>query len=424
MLFNWNSKIKNVLPLGWTGRVPSYAAVFVFKNLGEFRQDFTLITIFAVVSYLLRFVAVYLLGQIVTQIQNFSLEQILWYYLPLLAGTMILTEGVDYFIRRYSEALPQVFGEFCTLRFHMLLAHSGSFRLMNMSKEKVLTLVGGYVGHVSAFLKDWIWSITGKTVEFVLVLSVLAYQSKIIFLLNLGYICFFLALSFYVSSRFSPIARNLAEKRSAAIATSTGFIMNLNMIRRLGLQEFFKNTAARFTAQAWQALDRVRRFHANRWFFELNLFNALYLGTLGYAIYQIKLGLLPLGYLVLLKWAFDRLWQILVYAIEYFVSLVQQKEDALLLEKLLKEVLVLQEKPSTGIAGTPFRKLELRDIHVRFSKEEEQESQALTKEFELFVPAFSVAAGEKIGIIGPSGSGKSTFFDLLLRQVPFTGSYL
>jgi len=138
-----------------------------------------------------------------------------------------------------------------------------------------------------------------------------------------------------------------------------------------------------------------------------------------YGILQVKRQELTLGYLVLIKWSFDELWEVLVYLIEYYVGLIQQRQDhALMREQFCVFGLGVN---NSSVLPHPLWKhdssvLQLKDLRVSFEKEQ-------GVFHEIFVPEFTLRAGEHVGIVGPSGVGKTTVLNILLNMVPYSGEY-
>jgi ABC-type bacteriocin/lantibiotic exporter with double-glycine peptidase domain len=415
----WQSKLEHLNPVQELDQLPSYGVLFFFRNMGPFRTAFWLLTLCRVISSLFRFAAVYLLGDIVSHVADITTSQVFSFYLPAWLGATAASEGLDFLTRKYAEAFPIIYRDHLMLRFYLSFLELDARKLFNFSKERLNALVGKYAGNVQSFLNDWVWQITGRGASFAVIVAILLLQSPVVLAINVVYMLLFLWLSLGISALFSPVAKRYAEQDLESAAVLNSFTWNLNTVKRLALNAFFLDTSRLMIGRNWARFEEVRSFHAKRWLLQLNLFNVLYIGTIVYAIYQIKAGALPLGYLVLLKWAFDELWQILVYIIEFYVNLVQQREDAALVRRHFKDLM-----PS-GRGGEPARfelngwkRIELEGVHARFMPQS-----AGDKVVEIRAPRLEIKRGDKLGIIGESGSGKSTILNVLLNLVDFEGSY-
>ncbi|MCB0318983.1 MAG: ATP-binding cassette domain-containing protein, partial [Bdellovibrionales bacterium] len=117
-----------------------------------------------------------------------------------------------------------------------------------------------------------------------------------------------------------------------------------------------------------------------------------------------------------IKYAFDKLLEILIHIIEYYVSLVHQKEDTLIIRKELFSIITSDKSQHERFnIGNSWSKISLKDIQVVFKKENSTR--------EIIIPEFEISRGSKIGIIGESGAGKTSIFNVILNAIDFKGGY-
>lgn len=410
------NQIPAITPIAKLSALPPYGFLFFFKNMGVFRRRFWLLTLCSSLGSLLGFFTVYILGDLISHAGGLTARRILAFYLPLSVAAFVLREALDFFIRKYAEPFPTYYGDHLYLRFYRSLLQTNFERLSNLGKERLMTLLSRYVGNVEGFLSGWFWGTARRVTELAVVLVILYVQNPWVLVINSLYFLCFLALALSISARFSPYARAFSQKAIDAGASTSSFVLNLNTVRRLDIGPFFFDTVGAFIGKKWEALGRVADFHAKRWLLQLNLFNFFYLGTLFWGVYQIKSGLIALGFLVLIKYAFDRLWEIMVFIIEYYVALIQQREDAALITAEFK-VLDRDNKPAESLAPALWRQIELREVKTEFLVEAEK------RQITIFLPELVIKPGDKVGILGPSGSGKSTLLQVLLNLHSFSGRY-
>jgi ABC-type bacteriocin/lantibiotic exporter with double-glycine peptidase domain len=411
----WQEKLKSVMPVTEIGALPTFAFQFFFRNTGQFRLAFALLTGAAVVSAVLRFYLVALLANLITNAATLSVERVLYWYLPVFLGATVSRELIDFLLRRFGEPFPTIYREYLQLRFFRTFCELRSHRLLNASKERLQTLMEKYVAHVERFLTDWFWGTARKLTQLVIVLGILYWQSPSVLAFNLAYIVVFLFLSFRLSRQISAIARPYSEQAIETRSVNARVFLNLNTVKRLRAHEFLLGVLTGLTSESWNKLDRVSAFHARRWLLQLNLFNVLYIGTLISGVLRVIEEDLPLGFLVLIKYAFDNLWDILTYTIEYYVSLITQKEDTAVIRNDLKNILGVSPAPRETCGLGDWREIRLNDAEATFRKE------ADGLEVSIRIPELVLRRGEKIGVIGESGAGKSTLLNMILGLVPFTG---
>ncbi len=416
--FSWSSKCPGLPPIENIYSLPKYSFQYFFREIKGVKGVFWALTCGAAVSTLLKFNAVFIISQILSNIQAISGSELLEFYLPLTLGSLLGAELIDFFVRKYGEALPSVFSDYNTQRFFRTLISWNSAKLTNFSKERLNRIVSRYFGHVSGFLNSWTWSIPRHATSLTITLIILGYQNLWIFAAALIYMALFLTMSFSLSRKFAPYVMSMSQANLAFGTKVDSLVLQLNILRRLKLGGFFSDTVADQLNKSWSTLHALRTFHARRWLLQLSIYDGFQIFTIFYGAYQVKLGELPLGYLLLLKWSFDRLSDVLIFCIEYYVTFVQQEEDAKILFKTLKELEPQPQSEIDKIELSRFGQIFLKDIEVEFPKKDE------TGTIKITIPSLQLKRGEKVGIIGPSGSGKSTILGILQNSLNFSGEYL
>ncbi|MCB0317967.1 MAG: hypothetical protein KDD56_04365, partial [Bdellovibrionales bacterium] len=114
----WKTKIKSLEKIDDLSKLPLYPLVFFFKNMGEFKLIFWVLTFCSIFSTVFSFVAVFLLSEVISKIQDLSIKEIFEFYFPCYLFLIITQEFLDYFIRKYAEAFPDVYADNFRLRFY------------------------------------------------------------------------------------------------------------------------------------------------------------------------------------------------------------------------------------------------------------------------------------------------------------------
>jgi ABC-type bacteriocin/lantibiotic exporter with double-glycine peptidase domain len=412
----WDNILDEVPPARNLAHLPLYAFQYVFQNLGPFRRPLFLFLFCRVLEICLKFYSIYLLSDLISNATILSAHEIFTFYFPAWFIIAIACEGLDYPIRKYGESFSTIYVDYTSLRFARTLILSPSPQLLNYSKDRLLLLLAKYTSHLNKFFADLFWSLTTRATQLVIISGILIYQSPVLFLFAFAFFILFLLFSFRLSRNFSQVASEWTEQSLESSSTISSILLQLNTLQRFRLEEFFLGVARGLLKGHWSIFHRLRTYHANRWLIQLSLFQLLQITILTMTAVQVTRGSLPLGYLVLIKWAFDQLWQIVVYAIEYYVHLVQQKEDTLLIRREI-QTLIQGEAVPTNFPHA-FQGFELLGVHCSFQAKEEG-----GKPVEISIPRFELQRGERIGIVGPSGAGKSTLLNILLGLQPYQGSY-
>jgi ABC-type bacteriocin/lantibiotic exporter with double-glycine peptidase domain len=410
----WRLPRDAVTPLPSLAALPSFAGVFVLRNLGPYARAFWWLTLGSVVATTLGYASVLVLSDVITNVATRSLHDILWTSLPLYVVLVGAGQILDSFTRRHGEALPGLYGGWFSQRSLRSLFSVDHRQLANLSRERIGTLLGVWQTHVETFLGHWFWTTSRRLAETVFILMTLWQQEPRVFAVALVVIALFLAFSLSLSSRMAPLAREQTRTTVASRALEQNLLLQLPLLQRLGADRFVGDVVGRFFAARVESMRRTRSFHANRWLAQLTIFYALYAGALFTCIVQIKQGVVGVGFIVVLRYAFDRLFLVLVFVVEQYVDLLQQREDARLLRDELGRLSF--SSPPAAQDEPPWNALQLNNARLAFRP------RGLVDEVVIRVPQLTLARGEHLGVLGPSGSGKTTILLQLLGLLPPSGT--
>ena len=411
----WNLPTSRVTPLPPLSSLPSFAGLFVVRELGPYAPAFWLLTLASVASTILGYAQVLVLSDVVSNVAARSVDDILGHALPLYLLLVAGAQVLDALTRRFGEALPALYGGWFSQRALRTLLHVDHRQAANLSRERIGTLLGTWQAHVEGFLGQWFWNTARRLTEIVFVLVTLWQQDVRVFVAGVVGIALFLAVSLRLSAQMAPLAREQTTTTVASRSIEQNLLLQLPLLQRLHVDGFVSDVVGRFYAERMASMRRLRAFHANRWLLQLGLFYCLYAAALFVCIVQIKGGVVAVGFIVTLRYAFDRLILILIFVVEQYVDLLQQREDARLLRDELGALRVVTR--TGGAAGAPrWRSLELSGARIVFRP------RGVTDDVVIDVPRFALSQGDHTGILGPSGSGKTTILLQLLGLLPTSGT--
>lgn len=394
--------------------VPTYAIFAFLGNLQHYRPLVIALTLVGLLSAALRFGTVFLLSSLITNLSTLTPTTVVSRYLPLWGLCLFLAQGLDYFTRRYGEAIPTKIANITQQRLSTATLAAPLARLRALSRERLLATIGTYCGHVERCGNEWCWTIVRRLFSTSAMIVILFIQSPIILCFNILFVAFYLTVAFRISAQIAPLVAQQRAQNLAALEQQTGFVLGLPFLKRFHGERYFDTAMKRAFTASWRALDALKRFHAWRWFLQLSLFDALTLATIGFGAYQVSLGKLSLGFLILLKWSFDELWVTLVYVIESYVRIIHEREDAALLQRQF-EALGLEhgeESPTSAPLPIEWHQCELIGVTIPY-----------TEERTIVIPPVTIHRGEIVGIMGESGIGKTTLIEVLGRFSSFEGTY-
>lgn len=409
--------------------IPNIAYIAFFRNLAEFRTTFTVLTLIGTLSAALRFYTVVILGNLVSLLPTLNPTEVLTAYLPLWAASLLTAECLEYFTRRFGETLPQKVANLAQQRITEATLTAPLARLRALSRERLLTSLSIYVGHIERVGNEWSWSLIRRAFSTVAVIGILLVQSPYILVINFVSISLFLTLALSISSKIAPYAAEHRKETLKSGERQTSFVIGLPFLRRFHGEFYYHSSMSDAYRRSWGALDSLKRFHAWRWLVQLSIFDTMLLCTIGYGAYQVTQKELPLGFLVLLKWSFDELFQTLVYIIEAYVRIIHEREDA----RLLREQLIalgLDDRKVISRDDSPvhhfsWKCCELSEVIIRYDPADtgKPRPSISCEGRQISIPHFTLRKGEIVGLLGESGSGKTSFAEVLGRYSLYGGRY-
>ncbi len=411
----WKAKGSSFLKIREVYPLPSYGFAFFFKNLGRYKKIFLLLTLIRILSSSGSFVFALLLGNLLNQISSLTPSRLFMFFIPLFVVIRFSVEILDFFTRKYAEAIPKLYADELKLSFYKTFLNSNWTHLQNFSKEKLTILIDKYTNNVAAFLREWVWNTPDNLVRIVLIAFVLYLQNPFILIINIILVIVLMILALRLSKRYAKVESEYIEEDVELGSLIQNFTINLNSIKRLNIANYFESRYVDGLGKVWEKFKNVRVEHSSRWFIQLMLYNVIYIFTFSYGLFQVISGALPLGYLILLQWSYSNLWGVIVHFIGVMVGLIQQRENTKLVNSKFAN-LELGNTRSQGSFPKDWKKINLTNISIQIKNQK-------GLPINVRVPQLSISKNDKIGILGESGSGKSTLLHTLLGQTDYSGRY-
>ncbi|MBU1088992.1 hypothetical protein KKA02_03915, partial [Patescibacteria group bacterium] len=152
----WKNKFKKIKKITDITNLPFYGYQFFFQNQKPFKTSFWILTLVGIFSTILGFSSTYLLSQLINQITSLNIHKIFFFYFPIYLAFKFGSEFLDFFTRKYGEALPLIYTDHIRLRFYKTIINSNFHNLLAYSKEKLNYLTELYISNTKSFLLDWV----------------------------------------------------------------------------------------------------------------------------------------------------------------------------------------------------------------------------------------------------------------------------
>lgn len=166
-------------PINLRYLIPDFPPIAFLRNLGRLRYKFIALTFTGLVSKALRFYTVILLGELISTIVSLTVNDVLYYYMPLWALCVFLSEGLDYLTRRFGETLGQKVADKTRQRLTLLALQAPLSQLRSLSRERLHSSLQTYTAYVESFGNAWCWILITQTFSAVAVIVVLFFKVRL-----------------------------------------------------------------------------------------------------------------------------------------------------------------------------------------------------------------------------------------------------
>ncbi len=269
----------------------------------------------------------------------------------------------------------------------------------------VLSMVNQIGDRTSPILMDMFWTFTGVIANIGLLIYFTATKSLGLTFLNLVLFLIFVVVSTLLARKMTSLADT--KNRQTAIFSQyfVDFMSNLTTIKRLGIREF---ADSRLTERGEDSNAQIQQFqnaHSNRWLVLHSIYYTANLITIGYLLYQISKGAVPVSLLILFVSFYGNLRSIIERLAENIITFTETRvyinnlSDILAANKLQRP-----QRPGRKA----WKSIVLKDVAYHHA------DNAVV----IRVPYLTVDRGDAICIYGTSGEGKTTALNLLTNYLP------
>ncbi|MCI5066537.1 ABC transporter ATP-binding protein/permease [bacterium] len=371
---------------------------FIFRHLDQFRLPFFGNLLVAFLDGLVVFLIPVLLSEFTKG--DLSVESF-WRLLPFLVGCFLASLVLQWIIRRSGEALARQFGNHLRLKYFQQIEQLPGALLLEHHSGNLLSLVTRACDGAAQVVFAAVWLFAHSLATLSLFFFFTARESLFIALLNGCILILFLLVSVFFSRRMVPIAARLNLLHAVLIERFVDLMTNIFTVKKLGISRFTTSQVSEAVEQNYRQIDRLQRFHADRWFVLHAIFGIAFLTTIGFLLSQISQGENSPAVLILFISAFA----VVRSQVERLSELIKDLLEVNAYIETLETITGREQRQEERGSECPLQwnALELQEVTFSYR------GRGAT----LNVPHFSLSPGEVISIRGESGEGKSTFLNIL-----------
>jgi ABC-type bacteriocin/lantibiotic exporter with double-glycine peptidase domain len=370
--------------------------LFILKNLGEYKKLFYIV---AVVSLINGAASFYIPVTLAEFANNPLRSGGFGFTVMLIIGLYVVSLIASYVVRGQGEALSKNYANLIRLKYFQEFSILSLGKLRKKHSGYMQSLVNRVADGLTAILFAFFWNLLPGMLLVVLFFTYMARESILLALLNLFIMSGFVIVSGVLARKMIPIAAEQNRRNATLLGSYADFTANISTVVQLGIRSYAQSVLGDHATKSNQQTDALQQFHARRWFLLHALFGLAYLSTIGFLIWQISLGGVTIGLLILFVSAYGMMRAQIESLSENVKSFMEIK--AYLHE--LEDIIGQPVGNSHARKKTSWRNITMKNISFKHQGGGDT----------IFIPSFSISAKQKICIEGKSGQGKSTLLGLL-----------
>lgn len=389
-------------------------AKFIFHYIGKVKYLFLLSLLLFMMSFVCSRLSVYFSSELVGLVadkrpEDVSMEKFVFLLTALIMTMMLMSLGLFFNHILRARFMPKVIG--AVSRDLFMQVHKHSLRFFNEEMSGVIT--GKFNGVITG-ISNLYEAFTG----FMSIFLMFSISLIIIAVMNV-YLAFFFMVVTVVFAFITMLARKKLisnSKRNSELEDETGGVLydgfanalavksygNLHFERRC----FFEKLKAYLRFSYFEQLERSKTTYKNNTIYDV-MSVSFYLGVF-YTWYTAGLSVANLVFIISTISVLTQKTREFSYVMSYLFNIWGR----------LKNSVEFLYRPHEVVDAANAINLRIKAANIHFDKISYayHDKKPLFQKFSL-----TIAAGEKIGLVGRSGSGKSTLIKLLARYYDLSG---
>lgn len=375
---------------------------FILKNLDEYKQRFWLslaagfIESFASIS-----IPLLLAASTVSGLSHKAFLALAMWLLVSIAVTL----GSSWYIRRYGESVAFQFPNHLRLKYFRELERLPIDQLAKNHTGYVLSMVNQIGSRMSPILMDIFWTFTGIFANVGLLIYFTATKSLGLTFLNLALFLTFVVVSTFLAQKMTNLADTKNRQDAVFSQYFVDFMSNLTTIKRLGIRRFADTKLTERSEDSNAQIQKFQNAHSNRWLLLHSIYYAANFITIGYLLYEISKGTMPVSLLILFVSFYGNLRSIIERLAENIITFTETRVYINNLSELLAANTTYDPHRSSL---NDWKKIVLKNVAYSHT-----DNTAVIR-----IPSLTIKRGDAICIYGTSGEGKTTALNLLTNYLP------